>query len=215
MQNNNLIKTVCLLCITLIWTSCRQSNTSESSETSNGPEPTIVSVEDKGSPSIGSENAPIRLIVFTDFECGYCKDLSDNIESLKKDYVAAGKVRLVIRNFPLEMHENALGAALCASCADEQGAFWEMYRILYENQEDLSDDNFVKWATEIDLDTGSFISCMASEKSLAKINDDISHARELGIEGTPAFIINNEMYVGAPDEELLRQMLDEALEKSK
>lgn len=212
MQKDNLIKFVCFLGVILIGLSCQQNKDSKASE---GPESTIVSVEDEGRPSIGSENAPIRLIVFTDFECGYCKDLSDNIESIKKDYVASGKVRLVIRNFPLEMHDHALGAALCASCADEQGAFWEMYGVLYQNQADLSGNNFIKWAAEMDLDTVAFISCMKSEKTLEKINEDISQARKLGISGTPAFIINDEMYMGAPDEELLRQMLDEAIEKTK
>lgn len=146
MQKDNLIKFVCFLGVILIGLSCQQNKDSKASER---PESTIVSVEDEGRPSIGSENAPIRLIVFTDFECGYCKDLSDNIESIKKDYVASGKVRLVIRNFPLEMHDQALGAALCASCADEQGAFWEMYGVLYQNQADLSGNNFIKWAATV------------------------------------------------------------------
>jgi protein-disulfide isomerase len=133
---------------------------------------------------------------------------------LKKDYVGGGKVRLVIRNFPLEMHSNAFQAALCATCADEQGAFWEMYNTLFENQSILSEENYLKWASEMDLDTVQFKSCMLSEEAKNRTNSDLADGEKIGITGTPAFIINNEMYVGAPDEELLRQMLDDAIERA-
>jgi protein-disulfide isomerase len=179
------------------------------------PEPVIVSLEESDHPSVGSDDAPVRLVIFTDFECGYCKDFSDNVASLKKDYVGGGKVRLVIRNFPLEMHSNAFQAAICSTCAGEQGSFWEMYDTLYKNQSILSDENYIKWADELDLDTVQFKSCMLSDEVRNQTNSDLADGRKIGITGTPAFIINNEMYIGAPDEELLRRMLDDAIERSK
>jgi len=209
MQNNNLIKTVAGFLFLMFAFSCTEN------KELGLPEPIIVTLEESDHPAVGNENAPVRLVIFTDFECSYCKDFSDNVESLKKDYVGSGKVRLVIRNYPLEMHSHAFQAALCVTCAEEQGAFWEMYNTLFENQSILSDENYLKWATEMNLDTVQFKSCMLSEEATNRTNSDLADGEKIGVTGTPAFIINNEMYIGAPDEELLRRMLDDAIERSK
>lgn len=173
-----------------------------------------MKVDDGGNPYQGSPDAPVTLIVFSDFECQSYQQFYHLLKSIKMDYIESGKIRYVYRDYPLDMHEHALNAAICANCAGKQQAYWEMYAKLYENQDQLSDEHYLVWAKELRLDLEAFKSCLSAEEIISEVVNDLRTAKNMLISGTPAFIINNEMYIGVPPEEVFRIMLDDAIVKA-
>ncbi len=156
-----------------------------------------VSVDDDD-PVLGSANAPVTLVEFSDFQCPFCKKAND--ESLKlivKNYVENGKVKMVYKYFPLEFHPEAEPAALAAACADEQNKFWEYRDLLFVNQAELSDANYKKWAEDLDLDTEQFNDCYKGLKYLEAVKKDMADGQKYGVSGTPAFFVNGKMISGA------------------
>ncbi|MGH8102956.1 MAG: DsbA family protein, partial [bacterium] len=108
---------------------------------------------------------------------------------LKKDYIDTGKVRLAFRDLPLSsIHPRAMPAALAAECAHEQGRFWEFHDLLFNNQKQMTDENFAKWAGDLKLDTTGFLSCYTTQKYKAEIDGDAGEAAKIGVNGTPGFI---------------------------
>ncbi|MCH7515328.1 MAG: DsbA family protein [Bacteroidetes bacterium] len=173
-----------------------------------------MEVDDGGNPYQGSPDAPVTLIVFSDFECPSCQQFYHIQESVKKDYIESGMVRHVLRDYPLEMHEHAVGAAICANCGGKQKAYWKMYAKLCENQGKLSEVHYLTWVEEMGLDLNAFKSCLNAEEAKSEVMNDLKTAENMQIGGTPAFIINNEMYGGVPPEEVFRIMLDDAIAKA-
>ncbi|MCH8234184.1 MAG: DsbA family protein [Bacteroidetes bacterium] len=226
MQINNLKLAGVLFLVSLMLVSCsrvKQDIEAEPEESkltktnnirSSIPRPKFVEVDDGGNPYQGSPDAPVTLIVFSDFECQSCQQFYHLLKSIKMDYIESGKIRYVYRDYPLDIHEHALSAAICANCAGKQKAYWEMYAKLYENQDQLSDEHYLVWAKELRLDLEAFKSCLNAEEIISEVVNDLRTAKNMLISGTPAFIINNEMYIGVPPEEVFRIMLDDAIAKA-
>ncbi len=228
MQINNLKLAGVLFLISLMLVSCSKGKQEAEAEAEPGesqsvpadeirrsiPPPEIVKVDDGGNPYQGNPDAPVTLIVFSDFECPSCQQFYHMLESVKEDYIESGMVRYVHRDYPLDMHEHAVGAAICANCAGQQDSYWEMYAKLYENQDKLSEEYYLKWAEELGLDMDTFKSCLNAEEARSEVMNDLKTAQDMQIGGTPAFIINNEMYGGVPPEEVFRVMLDDAVAKA-
>ena len=88
---------------------------------------------------LGSANATITLIEFTDYQCPFCsRHFNQTYEQIKKDYIDTGKVKFYLRDFPLGFHPNAQKAAEAARCAGDQGKYWEMHDALFKNQSEWS-----------------------------------------------------------------------------
>ena len=162
-------------------------------------------------PQIGDPDAPVQLIIFTDFECTYCSQLAADLDEIKDDYLEKKQLRIQIWDYPLEKHEKAFDAAKCAFCADQQGAYWNMYELLYAYQGQLSDSVFIKLANQLNLDESDFRLCMQGEESAAKVHADITSGTEIGVSGTPAFILNGQLYSGAPPKDILIEFIDKQL----
>ena len=109
---------------------------------------------------------------------------------LENEYIKTGKIKYVFRDLPLEaIHKNAFKAAEAASCAYEQGKFWEMHDSLFANQATLSPANLSIYAETIGLDITKFKQCLDSGKYAAEIRKSIAEAGEAGITGTPTFLL--------------------------
>ncbi len=163
-------------------------------------EQTGVSLDDD--PVIGSKDAPIAIVEFSDFQCGYCRlAWKETVPELLKNEIAAGKVKLVYRDFPIQSaHPSAVMAAEAAQCANEQGKFIEMHDKIFSEQQKISDstqqftiafseDDIKKWASEVGLDTSAFNSCLSSDKYLPEIEKDLQDGVNAGVTGTPTFFI--------------------------
>ncbi len=158
-----------------------------------------ISLDDD--PMKGNPDASITIVEFSDFQCPFCAKFHENtLPQLDQNYISTGKVNFVYRDFPIQsIHPNAIPAALASECADDQGKFWEMHDIIFENQrvwQDLqipqSTDTFREYATEIGLNTDDFDSCMNSGKHIEEIGNDLEDGRLYGVTGTPGFFVGNE-----------------------
>ena len=146
----------------------------------------------------GAWDAPVTIVEFTDYECVFCARYFLQIyPQIHQKYVETGKVRYVVRDFPMEFHPQAQKAAEAAECAGEQGNYWEMHYMLFENQANLSVDNYKEWAREIGLDGASFDECLDSGTMAEEIRMDVSDGFSYGVRGTPVFFINGKMLSGA------------------
>jgi len=173
-----------------------------------------VNVNDDGDPSIGSKDATVTIVEFSDFQCPFCERFySQTFLQIKSEYIDTGKVRFVYRDFPLNFHAQAEKTAEAAECANEQGKFWEYHDKIFQNQQSLSIENLKLWAKQIGLDTTKFDSCLDTGKYQSEVQKDQKDGISLGVSGTPAFFINGKALIGAQPFAAFKQLIDAELSK--
>jgi protein-disulfide isomerase len=160
-------------------------------------------------PARGPKNAPISVVLFSDFQCPFCGRVEPAISELEKAY--PGKVRVAWKNYPLPFHNNAKPAAEAALAANEQGKFWEMHDILFKNQQALTAADLEKYAKEIGLDMGKFKAAIDSHKFAAQVEADTKQGAALGVQGTPAAFVNGNLVSGAQPVEAFKKIVDAEL----
>lgn len=169
-------------------------------------------VDSVGDPSLGSENATLTIVEFADFGCPYSRQVSFLMRSLAYEY--GDQIRYVYRDFPLvDLHPDAPLAAEAGECADDQGKFWELHDKMYQNQSDLSEESLVRYAREIDLDMGRFLSCLSSRAYAAEVQEDYEAGLAAGVIGTPTFFFNGIKVDGAIPADVLRSLIDRLVRK--
>jgi len=166
----------------------------------------------KDSNVLGSHDAKVVIVEFSDFQCPACSAAASIVKELAKEY--GDKILVVFRHFPIiSSHPYALRAAAAAEAAGEQGKFWEYHDKLFENQENLKDDDLKKYAKEIGLDMDKFEKAFNSEKLKEKVRADIDAGEKYGVNATPTFFINGEVHRGVIPLEEFRTIIDEELAK--
>ena len=152
--------------------------------------PEKVSVAIRDSNVLGRDDAPLTMIEFADFQCPFCRRFhTETFEEIKKNFIDAGKIRYVSRDLPLPMHDHAPQAASAARCAGEQNHFWELRHLMILNQEKLGRDDLLGYARQLALEGPAFTACIDSRRYDAAIEQDAADAAEVGVIGTPTFII--------------------------
>jgi protein-disulfide isomerase len=140
--------------------------------------------------SRGSATAPITVVEFTDYQCPFCRRFqAESWPALERNYVASGKVRFIVRDFPLKIHSAARPAAEAAHCAGEQGQFWPMHAALLARDMKLDDASILAKAQSLGLDVPRFGQCVTSHKYEAAIARNAAQASAIGVNGTPTFVI--------------------------
>lgn len=164
----------------------------------------------------GSADAAVTVVVFSDFQCPYCKRL-EGLLAAEPMLMPGGRARLVYRHMPLEQHEWALKAAEAAACAGFQsaGAFWAMHDGLFAGQGQLTVGNLDGRVREMaagiqGLDAVAFGECMGRQMSLGAVVRDRELGRRLGVDGTPAVFVNGRRVDGIRDGAGLHGALVEA-----
>lgn len=153
------------------------------------PAPIVQNISVDDDPQFGNPAAPVTVVMFTDFQCPACSRTHPVLKQALQSY--GDKVRLVVRDFPLEVvHENAFQAALAANAARNQGKFIEYTEILYKNQDALDKASLTKYATELGLNVKQFELDFSDAKTAAEVRKDQSEGRRYGIGGTPAIFVN-------------------------
>lgn len=178
-----------------------------------------VSVDDD--PVLGNKDAKLTIIEFSDFQCPFCRVFwKDTYKQIKKEYIDTGKVKLVYRDYPLDFHPMAGPSAQAAECADDQGKFWEMHDKIFMEQDKLGQgtvtyaaSDLKKWASQIGLNASQFNQCLDSGKYKSEVEKDLADGSASGISGTPSFVINGRLMVGAQPFSAFKAVIDEELKK--
>ncbi|HEX8176446.1 MAG TPA: thioredoxin domain-containing protein [Pyrinomonadaceae bacterium] len=162
-------------------------------------------------PSRGPQTAPVTVVMFTDFQCPACSATHPVLDEVIKQYGA--RVRLVVRDFPLDMHPNSRKAAEAAGAANAQGKFFEYISLLYRNQQQLDDASLKRYASDLGLDRARFDADLDGGKYAAEIARDVAEGKSYGITGTPAIFINGVRLLDL-SEGAMRAAIDRALERA-
>ncbi|MBD3156429.1 thioredoxin domain-containing protein [Candidatus Peregrinibacteria bacterium] len=176
---------------------------------------TIISIDDDA--MLGSEDAPITIINFSDYQCPFCEKFYTEIFSqLNEDYIQEGTVRYVYRDFPLSIHPQAQYAHYAAECARDQQSYWEMHNKLFEQQEQWTEkenlmEEFNAYAQELNLNKATFEECMSSEKYRDEIAKDRQDALSYGFKGTPTLVVNGTILRGITTYEELQEVIEKTL----
>ena len=173
----------------------------------------IAALERGPGPSMGPATAPVAMVYFTDFQCGYCrKFVKETLPKLDEQYIRPGKVRLAYRHLAI-LGEASVQAARASSCAFDQGKFWEYHDILFANLSPLAFTaaRLKRYAADLRLDEKTFAACLDNPAYGKRVEAETMIGRALGATGTPAFLLNGQLLLGAYPFEVFRQALDSML----
>jgi len=140
------------------------------------------------SPVLGKKDAKITITEFSDFQCPYCSRLQPTLKEVLKAY--PDDVKLVFKDFPLSFHKEAKNASKAARAAGEQGKYWEMHDLIFENFSKLNEAVFRDFAAKLNLDMNRFMADYNSNKYDALIQQDINLGRQAQVTGTPSLFLN-------------------------
>jgi protein-disulfide isomerase len=156
----------------------------------------LIVLVNTGDHTQGSNDAPVTLVEYGDYQCPYCGEAFPIVKHLQKEM--GGDLRFIFRNFPLtEIHLHALAAACAAEAAALQDRFWEMHDMLFENQHKLRDRDLIALAQKLEINIERFMSDLSSDQVTSKIQDDFSGGIRSGVNGTPTFFINGLRHDGS------------------
>jgi protein-disulfide isomerase len=126
-----------------------------------------------------------------------------------------GRVRLAFKDFPLPSHDLAVAAHEAARCAGAQGRYWPYHDRLFEHQPKFEREHLIGYATDLGLDREGFTRCLDEHVQLPAVQASVAEARAIGVTSTPTFFVNGIQIVGAQPVDTFRQVINEALERSR
>jgi protein-disulfide isomerase len=157
--------------------------------------------------TLGPATAPVTIIEFGDFECPYCARAFSEIETLVNE-TYKDRVRLIWKNFPLNVHPWAEQAAVAAECAREQNpaAFWGFARDLYRDQTEITPQNLRAhidtYSSSLSLDPKGMNACILGKTAEERVQQDVKDAQAIHLGSTPTFIINGTPVIGLPSSKI-------------
>jgi protein-disulfide isomerase len=160
-------------------------------------------------PGRGSSDAPVTLVLFSDFQCPFCSKVEPTLEALEKAY--PGKLRIVWKNFPLEFHVHARLAAAAAAAAHAQGKFWPMHDKLFAHQQALDRGSLEGYAADLGLDVARWKAGL--DREAAVVDADAKLGATLGVSGTPTVFVNGRRVAGAYPLATFKTLIDDELRK--
>jgi protein-disulfide isomerase len=167
-------------------------------------------------PVWGKPDAPVTVVIFSDFQCPFCSRVEPTLEQVRNTY-GPDKVRMVWKNQPLPFHDKAKPAAEAAQVVfmlKGSDAFWKFHDTAFKNQQQLSPESYEKWAQAAGVDVNQFKSAMAAHKGAKKVEEDQQLANKVGANGTPAFRVNGVEISGAQPFDKFKEVIDKELQKA-
>ena len=159
-----------------------------------------------GSPTMGNPEGDVTLVEFFDYNCGYCKRVLDSVFQLAEE---DSGLRVVFKELPI-LAPSSLTAARAALAAREQDRYVEYHNALMGHRGALSDDVIFRIAEDVGLDVDRLRQDMESEAVQEEIAANMALAERIGIRGTPAFIIGDQVIPGAVGLDTLRELVGQA-----
>jgi protein-disulfide isomerase len=170
-----------------------------------------IAIPTAGAPSLGPEKAKITLVEFSDFQCPYCAVAAPVLSAVLKAY--PDQVKLIFKQYPLEIHNQAALAAAAALAAKKQDKFWEMHDAMFANRHNLSREQLLVMAKWIGLDMTKFQADLDSPAIKKELEQDVRDGDDARVEGTPTLFINGQRYNGPLSAVALKAILDQQLKK--
>jgi len=164
----------------------------------------------------GRADAPVTVVEFSDFRCSFCRKFwKETLPRIETEYVETGKVRFVYRHL-VALGPPSARAAAAAECAAEQDRFWPYHDLLFEQAPSVTftDGGLRQYAKDAGLDPAAFDACLASRRHTERILSESEVARYLGATGTPTFLINGRLLIGAHPFETFKRVLDTELSQA-
>jgi len=150
---------------------------------------------------IGSNDAPLTMVQFTDYQCDFCQRFFlATFPEIKQNYIDKGELKFYTRDLPLDMHPNAFVAAQAAHCAGDQNQFWTMHNRMSADPTKLDMNNLTSYAKDLKLDAEAFRSCVESGKYKSTVQKQATEATTIGANGTPSFVVGRSTTEGVDGE---------------
>ncbi|WP_441288220.1 DsbA family protein [Sorangium sp. KYC3313] len=170
----------------------------------------VERVDIRNAPTRGPANAPVTLVVFSDFQCPFSSKFAGVLDQLEQEY--PGKLRLAFKHRPLPIHKQARVAARASLAAHAQGKFWEYQAALFDKAQGALDQaGLEERAADLGLDVVRFARDMRSPGLEAQVAADFEEGERLAIEGTPTLFVNGHRVMGAQPIGVLRTAIARAL----
>jgi len=165
----------------------------------------------------GNRDSKVVLVEYADYECEACAAASPMVETIKAEY--KDKIAFVVRYFPLPGHQYSKQSAYAVESAGKQGKYWEMNKLMFQNQIDWSgnpksDEIFRGYAQDLGLNIEQFNADSDSAQTKEKVENDLKSGKDLNIQGTPTFFLNGRKIPTPRNIESFRKLLDEEIKKS-
>lgn len=159
---------------------------------------------------IGSPDAPLKIVEFSDFQCPSCARSRIALEAIRAEH--PDLVALVYRHFPLtDIHPHALPAAIASECAGEQARFGAYHDALFQHQDSIGAKPWRRYAEEVGVkDLDAFEKCVQEERPRSRIASDMASGQGLSVSGTPTFIFRERMVSGTTSIPMLAEWVREA-----
>jgi protein-disulfide isomerase len=168
-------------------------------------------------PTWGNRNAPVTIVLFSDYECPFCTKVETTFTALKQKY-GPQQLRIVWKDNPLPFHKRAIPAAVAGQAVFALGgndAFWKFHEKAFANQKALTDENFALWAKEAGVDPAKFKAAYDKQEGKAKVDADMAVGKAGGVKGTPASFVNGVFLSGAQPQPKFEAAIDEQLAAAK
>jgi protein-disulfide isomerase len=160
-------------------------------------------------PAFGPENAKVQIVEFSDFECPFCSRAAAAVHQIREKFPK--DVRLVFRQFPLDMHKNARPAAVASLEADAQGKFWQFHDKLFENQSQLQREALERHAQAVGLDMAKFKKALDENTHSAAVDRDLKLGEGVRVNGTPTMFLNGKRVENPTDIAAISAMIEAEL----
>jgi protein-disulfide isomerase len=163
---------------------------------------------------VGKKDAPVTLVEFGEYESEECAKVNEVVKQLLEEY--EGKIRFQFRHFPLTLiHQRSLKASESAVAAAQEGKFWEMHNVLFNNRRNLGTTSLKLYSKEAGVKNKKFLDDLVNGMYGWQVQDDIKEVHNRGDKDLPTFFINDVQFVGKPTFANLSAAIDSALKKGK
>ena len=162
---------------------------------------------------VGNTRAPIALVEFGDYESEACARANEIVKKLMKHF--EGDLKFNFRHFPLtQIHQRAQKAAEAAVGAAQEGKFWEMHNILFENQKNLGTISLKLYSKEAGISNKKFLDTLVNSTYSWEVRNDLLEGLSKGVRDVPTFFINGQIFKGKPSYENIKNAIEEQLKQS-
>src|SRR5882724_9164232 len=163
---------------------------------------------------VGPKDAPVTLVEFGEYENEDCAKANEVVKKLLEEY--DGKIKFNFRHFPLtQVHQRSMKAGEAAVGAAQEGKFWEMHNILFNNRRTLGTTSLKLHSKEAGVHNKKFLDDLVNGVFGWQVQDDLKEGIDRGVKEVPAFFINDEPFTGKPTFANLSAAIDAMLKKAR